>query len=207
MATPSSVSDSRTMQGGRRILAVAVATLSVSACSGARPRAAGRPPTTPVATSTSTSTVAPSTTTTTDPTKEAILAAYRAHWDDVIAVSGTFPVNPLAPRLASHATGKQLTSEQQALTRISLLNRYESGTLDLAPIVTSVIGDTATVTDCDFDHAVEVDGRTGAPVETPDVGHSLLRFTLARIAGVWFVSDSTIVKSGKTVDSCSPGAL
>ncbi len=59
------------------------------------------------------STVAP-TTTTVDPTKAAILAAYRAEWADVIAVSGKYPINPHDPRLSLHATGTQLTAAQNS---------------------------------------------------------------------------------------------
>jgi hypothetical protein len=49
-----------------------------------------------------------------------------------------------------------------------------------------------------------VDGHTGAPQEAPNVGHTLDRFSMARIDGAWYVSDSTIIKSGKAVDACRP---
>lgn len=124
----------------------------------------------------------------------------------MIAVAETFPVNPLEPRLKLHAIGKQLTSEQQALTRLSLLNHFNRGPTDLTPVVTSVTGETATLTDCILDHSVEVDYRTNHPVESPDVGHTRDNFTLIRVNGAWFVSDSTVAASGRTTDACTPSA-
>jgi hypothetical protein len=85
-----------------------------------------------------------------------------------------------------------------------VLRHYDRGATELHPVVSSINGDTAIVMDCDFDHSVEVDGQTNAPVEQPNLGHSLLRFTMTRTNGSWFVSDSTIVKTGKTGDACTP---
>ena len=113
-------------------------------------------------------------------------------------------VTPQDPRLAAHATGKQLTFERQVLTQLSVSGHYERGTVEFNPIVTGISGDTATIMDCDFDHSVEVDAA-GNPVEQPNVGHTLLKFTMARLNGTWYVSDSTIIRSGKTEDACAPG--
>jgi hypothetical protein len=103
-----------------------------------------------------------------------------------------------------HATGHQLTMVREALTRLSLLGHYDQGTVDLAPVVTEINSDTATITDCLFDHSVEVDGRTNSPVEAPNAGHTLDTFKMSRVDGAWYVSDSTILKSGKVVDACTP---
>ncbi|HEX9549335.1 MAG TPA: hypothetical protein VF942_18480, partial [Acidimicrobiales bacterium] len=151
-----------------------------------------------------TTTTAPATTTTLDPTKAAILAAYRASWADFIAVADTYPVNPLDPRLPAHDTGKELTGVRQALTKLMVQRHYNRGSTELNPVVTSVLDDAATAMDCIFDHSVEVDGSTNTPVERPNVGHTLLRFTLSRINGNWFVSDSTALKSGRLEDACTP---
>lgn len=176
--------------GGGALLALA---LIAAACGGGGHNTTSRATTT-----------AEATTTTVDPTKAAILAAYHASWDDFIAVSGTYPVRPLDPRLAAHDTGKQLIGVQKDLTRLMVLRHYDQGTTELHPIVTSISGDTAIVMDCDFDHSVEVDGATNAAVEQAAKGHSLLRFTMTRVNGVWFVADSTILKDGKTGDACTP---
>jgi hypothetical protein len=190
------------MGEGRRRLAVAVALAVVgAACTGGGGGKAA-PQTTSAAPSTSTT--AGVTTTTLDPTKSAILAAYRAEWADVLAVDTVFPVRPLDPRLASHASGKQLLAVRQALTQLSVMSHYERGSTEFAPVVTSIAGDTATVRDCIFDQSVEVDYRTNLPVETPNIGHTLDSFTLTRINGQWFVTDSTVIGSGKTGDACTP---
>jgi hypothetical protein len=146
------------------------------------------------------------TTTTLDPTKSAILAAYRASWADYIAVAETFPVKPLDPRLAEHDTGTELTGDRKALTELNVLGHYNVGTTDLAPVVTSTSGESAVVTDCVFDHSYEVDARTKSAVEQPDVGHTLYRFEMTRINDKWYVSDSMMLKSGKTEEACSPAA-
>ncbi|MDQ6947619.1 MAG: hypothetical protein M3256_15455, partial [Actinomycetota bacterium] len=76
------------------------------------------------------------------------------------------------------------------------------GATELSPVVTSVAGDSATVRDCIFDHSVEVDHKTNSPVELPNLGHTLDIFTMTRVAGKWYVSDSTVVGSGKAADAC-----
>jgi hypothetical protein len=144
------------------------------------------------------------TTTTLDPTKSAILAAYRASWADYVAVSHSFPVKPLDPRLALHDTGNELTADRKALTQLSVQGHLNVGQTDLEPVVTSVSGDSAVITDCLFDHSYEVDAVTNKPVEQPNVGHTLDHFEMARIDGKWYVADSTILKSGKTEDACAP---
>jgi hypothetical protein len=189
-------------RGRRRLATAAAVALSLlgAACTSGRSTAKPVPPTT-------TTSVAAVTTTTLDPTRAAILAAYRAHWDDVLAVSSKFPINPLDARLALHTTGKQLSSEEDALTQVNLKAHYEMGTLELNPVVTAVTENAATIMECAFDHSVEVDAHTKLPVEQPDVGHSLLRFTMTKVNESWFVSDSTILKPGRTMDACTPGAF
>jgi hypothetical protein len=173
-------------------------------CGGGSVHAARSAPTTPTSVASTTTTTIGSTTTTVDATKAAILAAYRAEWADFLAVAETFPVQPLDPRLAAHASGKQLTHIQQFLTALSLKSHFGEGTVDLSPSVTSVTADTAIVTDCFFDHTVEADGRTRTPVEQPDTGHTLGQATLKLTGAGWQVADTTTIKSGKDQDSCAP---
>lgn len=188
------------MGEGRRKLAASVAlALVAAACT-----SGGGSKATSASTSTSMSTTAGVTTTTVDATKAAILAAYRASWADYVAVSHNFPVKPLDPRLAQHDTGNELVGVRKALTQLNLSGHYNVGTTDLTPVVTSVSGDSAVISDCVFDHSYEVDAATKKATEQPDVGHSLDHFSMARIDGTWFVSDSTILKSGATEDACSP---
>jgi hypothetical protein len=202
MEVSSSVAISRAVGEVRRTVAVAVAVLlGGAACS---PRARGAAPRPPSATST-TATTAAATTTTIDPTKAAILAAYRAGWADYIAVAETYPVQPLDPRLSAHSIGKELAAARKALARLSVINHFNRGPTDLSPVVEAVDGDSATVRDCILDHSVEVDAGTNTPVEQPDVGHTRNVFTMTKVNGAWYVSDSTITVSGRTVDACQPG--
>jgi hypothetical protein len=176
--------------------------VALAACGGGGHHAAAPAPT-PATSSTAPPTSAATTTTTLDPTKAAILAAYRAGWADFLAVVSSFPVRALDSRLSLHSVGKELLHDQQLLTTLSAKGHYAKGSVDLSPVVASVSTDTASVMDCVFDHSVEVDGKTGVPVTKPDVGHSLDRFTLTRVSGSWLVSDSTVVKPGTTEDACS----
>jgi uncharacterized protein YchJ len=134
----------------------------------------------------------------------AILAAYRADWADFEAVAESFPIRTQDPSIGAHATGKHLDAEREALSRLSVIKHYQRGLTDLAPVVTSIIGDTATLTDCLFNHSVEVDYQTNAAVAPSDVGHSRQQFILVKVEGAWYVSDSTTVASGKTGDACKP---
>jgi hypothetical protein len=186
-------------KGWRRLaVTVALAVVAAACTSGGGGKAA------PGATSTTPSTTSGVTTTTVDPTKAAILAAYRAHWDDVIAVDTVFPIRALDPRIGNHVMGKQLTSERAALTRLDLVGHFERGATEFAPTVTAITGNIATVSDCLFDHSVEVDYQTNMPVENPDVGRTLDIFTLMLVNGSWLVADSMVIKSGKTGDACTP---
>jgi hypothetical protein len=172
--------------------------LAGAACTTSKGKA--NPPLLPAATTTTMSGV---TTTTVDATKAAILAAYRAEWADVIAVDTVYPVRPLDPRLKAHATGKQLLAIQQALTKLRLLNHYERGTTDLSPVITAIDGDSATIHDCILDHSVEIDFESNSPVEKPNVGHTLDMYTMTRLSGLWYVSDSIVLGSGKSGDACT----
>jgi hypothetical protein len=187
------------MRRGRRKFALSVAlALIAAACHSSRPVTA------PPSTTTTTSTTVAVTTTTVDPTDAAILAAYIEHWNDVIAVDTVYPVAPLDPRIGDHAIGKQLTGERMALTHLSVLGHFERGTTEFHPVVTSIDGSTARISDCLLDHSVEVDHKTDLPVESPDIGHTLDDFTMTRFNGAWFVSDSTVIGSGKGGDACTP---
>jgi hypothetical protein len=194
------VPKSRDVGHGRRKGALAALVVALAACGGGHHTAAPAPTTS----STTPPTSAGTTTTTLDPTKAAVLAAYRAAWTDFLAVASTFPVRPLDPRLAQHESGAEFRHDQQSLTVLSAKGHYSKGGVDLAPIVVSFVDDSATVMDCLFDHSVEMDAKTHSPVSSPDVGHTSDRFTLTRANGRWFVSDSTILDPGTRRDACTP---
>src|SRR5215471_15228042 len=159
------------MREARRLLAAVAMAVLAAACSSGSGKSAQTPK----------PTVPPKSTTTLDPTTAAILSAYRANWAEIEAVGSTFPINPQDPRLSLHATGVELQAEQNSLAKVHQAGHFERGPLDLNPEVTSLTGDMATVMDCDFDHSVEIDAVTMKPVDQPDLGHTLVRFTMAQI--------------------------
>ncbi len=187
----------------RLAVTAAVVLLMGAACTGGGPSSDGPRATTSVPRSAPTTAAA--TTTTLDPTTAAILAAYRASWVYYIAVSETYPVNGLDPRLSMHDTGNELASVRKSLTLLNAEGHYYVGPTDLAPVLISVQGISAIIMDCFFDHSVEVDRHTGKAVNVPDLGHTLATFTMTRIGGSWFVADSTVRNSGTTEDGCLPG--
>jgi hypothetical protein len=133
---------------------------------------------------TSTSSVGP--TTTTDP-RPAILAAYRAHWADVVEAGKT--ADWRSPRLADHATGETLQTVRDNLRKIRSDGEVVRGTIRLHPRVTSVQGATAILSDCnDATDLLRYDARTGAPKEQRKTDIVQATVTLRLVNGAWLVS-------------------
>lgn len=146
--------------------------------------------------------VTSTTPTTLSPRDAAITDAYRQFWAAYVAAGD--PVDPTAPALAAHATGKELTAVQQNFTARKHANQVLKGTLDLAPRVTQSSDTTATVRDCYADHGHVFDATTGKQVDnTPDVVNELVVATLTNEQGVWKVSDVDHQGSGCTPDARS----
>src|SRR4051812_28039884 len=79
-----------------------------------------------------------------------VLAAYRAFWDAYLKAAD--PMDPASADLAAHATGSELETVRTAFIARQSGNEAIRGTLDLAPRVVSVVGDTAGVRDCYLDN-------------------------------------------------------
>jgi hypothetical protein len=97
------------------------------------------------AVATTTTGQAPATTTTRPSaadTKAAVLAAYRAFWDDVVAVGKT--ADWQSPRLAEHATGKALDQLRGQFRALRLQGWVARGTIKVAPRIAGPIGRKAT---------------------------------------------------------------
>lgn len=132
----------------------------------------------------STSSVGP--TTTVDP-RPAILAAYRAHWADVIEAGKTADAN--SPRLDDHATGETLKTVRANYRKLQSDGEVVRGTVRLHPRVTSVRGSTAIVSDCnDATDFLRYDAKTGAPKEQRKTDIVEAEVTLRLINGAWLVS-------------------
>jgi hypothetical protein len=147
---------------------------------------------------------APATTTTTAPTtttsavddrKAAVLADYRAFWDDMIAVGAT--ANWRSPRMDDHATGNALAQAQatyRALHRRGLVAR---GTVKVRAKVLSIKGTTATVYDCNnTGNFLAYDAKTGELRDKSSSRPDGKTVTLVRRNGVWKVANS-VTEVGK----------
>lgn len=141
---------------------------------------------TPTTASTSTSTR--DTTSTTVSADEAVLDAYRAFWNEGYLVAAD-PMDPTHPALAAHATGSQLETLQRAFLARQTNGEVIRGTLDLAPRVVSVVGETATVRDCYLDNTGIYDAATGERHDTATGVRHLITATLVLEDGIWKVSD------------------
>jgi hypothetical protein len=132
-----------------------------------------------------TTTTRPSTTTTSEPsaTEQAVLRDYRAYWDAYLAASN--PMNPENPVLAEHATGPALEKLQRAFLAFKSAGKIIRGTLDLAPRVVSIDGETATVRDCYGDGTGVYDAATGKREDTASGKRHLATATLHLENGIW----------------------
>jgi hypothetical protein len=132
----------------------------------------------------STSSIGP--TTTGDP-RPAILAAYRAHWADVLETGKTADWH--SPRLDDHATGETLQTVRDSYRKLQSDGEVVRGTVRLHPRVTSVRGSTAIVHDCnDATDFLRYDAKTGVPKEERKTDVVEAEVTLRVINGTWKVS-------------------
>jgi hypothetical protein len=128
--------------------------------------------------------------TTADPSN-AVLAAYRAHWADVIEAGKT--ADWRSPRLDDHATGEVLKTVRANYRRIQADGEVVRGTVRLHPRVVSVQGSTAIIRDCnDVTDFLRYDAKTGAPREERKTDIAELEATLRLVNGHWLVSKTTV---------------
>lgn len=130
----------------------------------------------------------PDTTSTTVAADQKVLAAYVAFWNDGYLVAAD-PMDPTHPALAEHATGEQLETLERAFLARQTSGEVIRGTLDLAPRVVSVVGETATVRDCYLDNTGIYDAATGERHDTATGVRHLITATLVLEDRSWKVSD------------------
>jgi len=172
------------------VAALILAALVASGCSSGKGRSA-----TPT-----TVTTAPTVTSTTlNPVEQTILAAYRRYWDVYIAVGSDMRLPD--PRLAEVATGEELRQLGGAFLAYKAEGEVFRGTIDLAPRVVSVSGDTATISDCYASHIIGYDAATGQPKGPGRPGRTLVTVTMVRDANTWKVA--AIRHEG---DECTPAS-
>ena len=169
-------------RGTGRWTAVVAAGLVLAACSGHGGKQASGSTSSTTGQGAAVSSTAPSTTVTTGPPvpddQQQVLASYRAFWDVYIAASN--PMNPEHPALADHAADGELDTVRRTLLARRSAGEVFKGTMDLAPKVTALDGDHATVRDCQDDNLVVVDASSGTVKEPDDPVRKLVTVTLVR---------------------------
>jgi PBP1b-binding outer membrane lipoprotein LpoB len=171
-----------------------VAALVLAGCSGdsGAEEAAGPTSTAPATTVTTTS---PTTTTAADPRKAAVLAAYRAFWDDMVAVGAT--ANWRSPRIDDHATGQVLLDAQATYRSLNRRGLVARGTVKVRAKVLSIKGNKATVYDCNSTSKfLAYDAATGELRDESSGQSNGMTVTLVRTNGVWKVAKA-VTEVGK----------
>jgi hypothetical protein len=119
----------------------------------------------------------------------AVLAAYRAYWNDVIAAGKT--ADWRSPRLADHATGQALQTVRDHYRQLRAEGLVDRGTVTLHPRVTALQDDIATIQDCtDTSKFLKYDAKTGALRDTAIPELDSIVITLKRIKGAWIVTQT-----------------
>jgi len=139
-------------------------------------------------------TTADATTTTTVSSDGAVLAGYRAFWAAYLQAAN--PMSPLAPPLAAHATGSELSTVAKAFLAYKDAGDVIRGTFDLDPTVASVNGPNAVVRDCYGDNT-HLYGPSGAQLDTSSGKRHLIAVDL-QLDGTWRVSQITHLADGCT---------
>ncbi len=148
--------------------------------------------------------VAPTSTVATVPpnaqTDAAILAAYRAHWADINAVSTKYPVDATSAQLADHMAGPELTQVQAQLALLAAHDEYVVGPPVDSTLakVKAQVGSAAVVSDCDLDTGITKNGMTGAVTSQAPKERTLVNARLDLIGGSWFVTQFSVVHAGCT---------
>jgi hypothetical protein len=123
-------------------------------------------------------------------TKQAVLRAYRAFWDDVVTTART--ADWQSPRLAAHATGQALQQARAHHRALKEFGLVTLGTIKMNPQVVTVEAATASVRDCqDLSDYLRHDAKTGALRDKPSGKRYLVNARLVREDDVWKVTTAT----------------
>ena len=118
-------------------------------------------------------------------TKAQVISAYRAAWDEFLAVARDKNATADDDRLRAHHTGDSLATLQLALVKRKSGDEIYVGEVRLNPEVIELGPDTATIRDCVDDATGTVDANTGEVVEpaTRVVETAVVKMKL--VNGVW----------------------
>jgi hypothetical protein len=137
-------------------------------------------------------------TTTTLTPEEEVLTAYRNAANAVYAAYD--PPNPNHPDLLAHLSGDILARVQNLLTQYQSQGVSIVGTVQLAPTLVTMAGDSAVVEDCFVDRSQSVNTATREPVGQPSETVLHIEGHLERVDGTW-----KVVRQEELPEPCTPG--
>jgi PBP1b-binding outer membrane lipoprotein LpoB len=171
------------------------AVLVLAGCSGDSGAEEAAAPTSTAPATTATTTAPTTTTTAVDEREAAVLAAYRAFWDDMIAVGAT--ADWRSPRIDDHATGQVLLDAQATYRSLNRRGLVARGTVKVRAKVLSIKGNKATVYDCNStSNFLAYDAATGELRDESSGKSNGMTVTLVRTNGVWKVAKA-VTEVGK----------
>jgi len=128
--------------------------------------------------------------------KAAILAGYRAYWDDVIAVGAT--ADWQSPRLAAHATGQALAETRTFLQQLKAMGEVARGTVKVDAKVLSLSGSRAVVYDCNStSNFLAYDAKTGELRDKSSGRSNGKTVVMERHGGTWKLAQVIATEPGR----------
>ncbi|MGE4086319.1 MAG: hypothetical protein AB7H93_25310 [Vicinamibacterales bacterium] len=140
--------------------------------------------------------------TTVDATTDELTTAVRSFWDlylELGARTTPFDGDLVRQQLSERATGEQVNRLLNYFSSTAASGYVVQGTIDSAPTVVSVDGDTALVRDCADDMTGLYRIADGSRVDTDNPLRHQMLLELRREAGVWKVAAIT-----DEADGCTP---
>lgn len=135
-----------------------------------------------------------------DPQAEAVFTGYRAFWEGLLKALAK--ANPGEPAfVATTRTGARSLFGNH-MVNMQLLRRTQSGPTRLHPVVTTVTGAVAQLTDCADLSALRVRNSGGKPVNPPDPRTTQISVELVLEGGRWLVQ-----KYDESVRGCKPSTV
>jgi hypothetical protein len=182
------------MIGPAFLLAAAVlAGCSSGARTASKPATSAPVPPSSPATSTATR---PPTTDARSAVEAAVIAAYRAYWDDVVAVAAT--ADWQSPRLAQHATGQALAETRTFLQGLKAKGLVVRGSVKVDAKVLSLSGSRAVVYDCNStSNFLAYDAKTGQLRDKSTGRSNGKTVAMERQSGSWKLAQVMATEPGR----------
>jgi len=122
-------------------------------------------------------------------TKAEVIAAYRASWDEQLAVGRDPKATADDDRLRAHRTGDSLATIQLAMVKFKSAEKVYVGEVKLNPTVVELGPTTASIVDCVDDATGAANANTGEIVEPATRVIKKATVAMKLVGGVWKMSD------------------